>query len=235
MPMMFLLQRAFNVNSTNEIAGIPSWAGSTRFDVNAQAPQDSGIAAGPMDPEALAPMMLSLLKERFKLAYHTEQRSVQAYSLVAAKPKLKKADPAARSWCKNPQQIPGSAPPPAGTQVVICQNVTMGQFAERLRGMAPGMEVEPLDATGLEGTWDLTLSFNMMATIRASGLGGVIGAPAPVAGPGANPAAPAASDPDGGYTATEAIEKQLGLKLEKRERTVPVIVIDHMEQTPTEN
>jgi hypothetical protein len=33
----------------------------------------------------------------------------------------------------------------------------------------------------------------------------------------------------------EAVEKQLGLKLEKQKRSMPVIVIDHIEQKPTEN
>jgi uncharacterized protein (TIGR03435 family) len=46
---------------------------------------------------------------------------------------------------------------------------------------------------------------------------------------------PNASDPMGGYTIFEAIEKQLGLKLEKTKRPGSVFVIDHMEQKPTEN
>ena len=33
----------------------------------------------------------------------------------------------------------------------------------------------------------------------------------------------------------EALEKQIGLKLEKRKRTVQMVVIDHLEQKPTEN
>ena len=45
----------------------------------------------------------------------------------------------------------------------------------------------------------------------------------------------AASDPNGSVTLFEAIEKQLGLKLEATKRPVPVFVIDHAEQKPTEN
>jgi uncharacterized protein (TIGR03435 family) len=33
----------------------------------------------------------------------------------------------------------------------------------------------------------------------------------------------------------EAMEKQLGLKLEMHKRPMPVTVIDHIEQKPTEN
>ncbi|HEX3939857.1 MAG TPA: TIGR03435 family protein [Acidobacteriaceae bacterium] len=33
----------------------------------------------------------------------------------------------------------------------------------------------------------------------------------------------------------EAMEKQLGLRLEKQKHPLPVLVIDHMLDTPTEN
>ena len=46
---------------------------------------------------------------------------------------------------------------------------------------------------------------------------------------------PAASDPSGAYTLFEAVEKDLGLKLEMQKRPMPVIVIDHIERTPTDN
>jgi uncharacterized protein (TIGR03435 family) len=44
-----------------------------------------------------------------------------------------------------------------------------------------------------------------------------------------------AADPNGAVTMFEAVSKQLGLKLEKQKRTASVLVIDHMEETPTEN
>ena len=47
--------------------------------------------------------------------------------------------------------------------------------------------------------------------------------------------APAASEPTGALTIFEAVEKQLGLKLEMHKRSMPVIVIDHLEQKPTDN
>jgi len=41
--------------------------------------------------------------------------------------------------------------------------------------------------------------------------------------------------PEGGITLFDALEKQLGLKLEKRNLPMPVAVLDHIEQKPTEN
>ena len=109
----------------------------------------------------------------------------------------------------------------------------MAQLAERLQNSTfpPGGLSWPVqDATGLEGGWDLSVIYSQRS----------MPVPAmPVARAGdSNPAGgavPTASDPTGTYTIFEALEKQLGLKLEKDKRSAPVIVIDHLEQKPTEN
>jgi uncharacterized protein (TIGR03435 family) len=225
MPLRFLVSRAFNSNNSDAVAGLPAWADSERFDINAKAPS-ADASSPPLDNEAMAPMIKALLVDRFKMTFHTEERPVSAYSLVAAKPKMKKADPASRTFCKTPNSLAGVPP---GSRILTCQNVTMAQLAERLQNMSRELSWPVTDATGLEGAWDFTLtfspSFGMAMPMRTGG------------GEGGSPEAamPAASDPSGGYTIFTAIEKQLGLKLELQKRTLPVIVIDHIEQKPTEN
>jgi uncharacterized protein (TIGR03435 family) len=104
----------------------------------------------------------------------------------------------------------------------------MEQFADRLRGLSLELTLPILDATEIAGGWDFALSFDPNAAVRAmvAGRGG---------GDPNQTGAVAASDPSGGLTIFEAIEKQLGLKLEKQKRQAQVIVIDHIEQKPTEN
>jgi uncharacterized protein (TIGR03435 family) len=46
---------------------------------------------------------------------------------------------------------------------------------------------------------------------------------------------PTASDPTGAVSLFDALTKQLGLKLELRKRVMPVLVIDHVEEKPTDN
>ena len=226
-PLRLLISRAFVTNSSDQITGVPPFADTERFDVVAKAPVDGPIP-GFIDPETLAPMMLALLKERFKLSFHTEERELPAYTLVATKPKMKKADPSARAWCKSPTQVPGAPPAPPGSQALICQNITMTQFADLLRGRTPDLNSPVLDSTGLEGSWDFTLTFNPVVSLQAA-----VGIPRPPeAGPGGN-LTPSAADPTAGNSIYEALEKQLGLKLEKQKRPAQVIVIDHIEQTPT--
>jgi len=44
----------------------------------------------------------------------------------------------------------------------------------------------------------------------------------------------AASDPSGGISVFDAVEKELGLKLVKQTRSIPVIVVDHIDEKPIE-
>jgi uncharacterized protein (TIGR03435 family) len=222
-PMTFLVQRASNMQNGLQIVGLPKWADTVRFDITAKAPASAGTI---LDTDAVNALILSLLKDRFGLKYHTEERPLNAYSLVAVKPKLKKADPASRTHCLSVAAPAGSPP---GSVTLTCQNTSMALFAEQLRGRAQGLLITPLDATGLEGGWDFTLLWNQRAGMTFAGPGR--------GGDGAPPAdgAATASDPTGGLTIFDAVEKQLGLKLEMQKRPLPVFVIDQLNEKPTDN
>lgn len=223
-PMRFLLNRAFGEYGNDQFIGMPKWADTERFDIVALAPE-TALTGPAIDQENLAPMLRALLKDQFKITWHTDERTVAAYTLVAARPKLKKADPVSRISCKTAYGPPAA---PQGSIMLTCQNTTMAQLAERLRNLPPGFGAPILDSTGLDGGWDFTLTYSQFASLQNF--------PRPAASDGAQPGAlPQASDPVGGYSLFEAIEKQLGVKLEKQPRTMPVIVIDHIEQKPTDN
>jgi uncharacterized protein (TIGR03435 family) len=217
-----LLVRAFSPSfierNDDLVVGMPGWARTARFDVTGRQPPGSSASA------RLAPMLLSLLEERLKLKWHTEQRPVSVYVLTSAKPKMKKADPASRTHCIQ------SAPPagsPRNAVSMTCQNMTMEQFADQIRRSLPGPGSPVLDSTGLEGGWDFAFTFVYPRVPAGANSGGDPAAQGAVA--------PAASDPDGGMTIIEALDKQLGLKLEIQKRPMTVTVIDHIEQTPTDN
>jgi uncharacterized protein (TIGR03435 family) len=223
MPLRFLVNRAFNTNNNEQVVLPPKFSDTDRFDITAKAAM--APTAGVVDNEALAPMIRALLVDRFKMTYHTEDRPVSAYSLVSEKPKMKKADPASRIFCKFSNAPVGSPP---GSRLLTCQNTTMAQFADRLQNVTQELAWPIPDATGIEGGWDFTLMFSQSAMMATSGgRGGDAGQAAS--------GVPSASDPTGGLTIFEAVQKQLGLKLEKQKRSMPVIVIDHLEEKPTEN
>lgn len=232
-PMRLWLSIAWNVNVAEGIIGMPKWADSAVFDIIAKAPSSTDLGTGlNLTNDEFVMMMRALLVDRFKLKAHIEERSVNGYALTVVKPKLKKADPASRTGCKTPDLAGGPATITDGTTITVrsrtfsCQNMTMAQFAEQLPIIAGNFIRYPaLDATGLKGGWDFTLSFNLY----------------PISGLNIHDSLPsdaddlAASEPVGVVTIFDAVEKQLGLKLVLRKRPQPVLVIDHIEEKPTDN
>ncbi|HYA18911.1 MAG TPA: TIGR03435 family protein [Bryobacteraceae bacterium] len=229
MPMSQLLRQAWNL-PPQLIIGFADWMNRDRFDVVAKADVPGGQG---LTMDELGPLFQALLKDRFKLAAHLEQRPMAAYTLVAARPKMKKADPASRTRC-----VEGPAPDekdprdknPIASRLITCQNITMAEFAARLQNLASGYIFSPVvDATGLEGGYDFSLNFSPAGVAQM----GRMGNPQQNNnGPGATPVA---QDPTGAISLLDAMEKQLGLKLQSEKRPVEVLVIDHIEQKPADN
>jgi uncharacterized protein (TIGR03435 family) len=211
-----------------QIAGAPKFFNADRFDVVAKAPNDGSAKPAQVDFETIQIMLRALLKERFGLTVHNDTQPVNVYALVAPKreTKLKKADEANRASCKYaPELLPAKT---ALTNIYSCQNTSLGDFADKLRGWAPAYFDRPVvDLTGIDGSFDFTLGWTGK---------GRIASPVTRAGDGgtANGLA-SASDPSGGITVFEAVDRQLGLKLEERKHPMTVLVIDHVEQKPADN
>jgi uncharacterized protein (TIGR03435 family) len=97
--------------------------------------------------------------------------------------------------------------------------MTIAQIGDELQRVANGYIYNTvIDGTGLKGSYDFTLSFSSVQNILPTGGD-----------------AAASADPNGALSVFDAVNKQLGLKLEKTKRPYPVMVIDHIEETPTEN
>jgi len=223
-----LVQFAWNIDYDDMLAGLKSIT-DQHYDIVAKAPNGE-----PADDDSLGLMVRALLIDRFKLTTHFEDQPVNVYALVAVSPsaaasKLKKADASNRSGCKYTGGAAGAAS--ALLRVNVCQNVTMSQFADWLqvaRNQARTYMDHPIvDATGIDGNRDFTLTFSGFLAFQTNGGGR--------GGDGQAAGVTAASDPNGAIPLGEALEKQLGLKLELRKQPMPVLVIDHMEQKPTDN
>jgi uncharacterized protein (TIGR03435 family) len=104
-----------------------------------------------------------------------------------------------------------------------CKNITMAEFARNLE-QATGFFDHPIvDETGLEGGWDFLLGFSTPNQPRP---------PAPdQAAPNQQNTFPDVAE---GLSSYEAVQKELGLKLVKTRRSVPVIVVDHVDEKPIE-
>jgi uncharacterized protein (TIGR03435 family) len=147
--------------------------------------------------------------------------------LSSGKPKMAKADPTTRTGCYEGPGPDGKDPriaTPLLSRLLYCRNMTMAQFADLLPQQVGGyVHSAVLDKTGLTDAYDFTLSFSAAGILQNS-----------LQSPG-QPGAGGAGDPNGALSLSDAVSKQLGLKLELEKRPAPVLVIDHVEQKPTEN
>ena len=233
-PLKFLIAFAWdlNPNDSEMLVGAPKWLDSDKIDILAKVSSESltnaGPARPPIDTEDLREMLQALLIERFQMKVHKEDRPLTAYSLIAVNPKLRKADPLSRTKCTEGPGPDGKDPriaSPVLNRLITCQNMTTTQMGDEFQRQASGFIYSPvLDKTGLKGSWDFTLSFSSADLVKGS-----------AAGSGDASTSGSASEPNGALSFFDAVNKQLGLKLEKEKRPVPVLVIDHIEEKPTDN
>ena len=162
-------------------------------------------------PEEIRRMVQSLLAERFKLAVHTDKKPMPAYALLTAKSgaKMQAAEdaPLTEQRC-----APGDGA--QGQKHVMCRHMTMPLLAATLQEIATrDIDVPVIDQTGLNGAFDFKLDWT----------------------PAVRNGAAAPDDAPAGPTLFDAVETQLGLKLERKTLPLPVIVVDGVERTPIEN
>ncbi|HLK70301.1 MAG TPA: TIGR03435 family protein [Bryobacteraceae bacterium] len=212
--MRDLITSAYGIDD-DQLAGGEKWIDTDHFDIIAKTAPTASF-------ETLRTMFRTLLEQRFKLAVHNEERPMPAYLLTMPKKtsKLQESATDARGACKLSADN--------GLRTYTCTATTMAQFAAKLRQIAPGYIDHPVvDQTGLKGSYDFAVSWTganrVRAAAKANGEGGQAGG------------APSAAEPSNALTIFESIDRQLGLKLSSQKYPLPVLVIDHLERTPTEN
>jgi len=235
-----LLTQAYEIHDSQIIGG-PDWLGAQGYDISA-------TLTGTPSPEQRRMMMKTLLRDRFKLTFHTEKRDLPLYALIVQRsdgrlgPGLKRIPD---DECPPPGSRrgagPGGPPPPASSPfdpnaVAACGSIVFGPG----RLLAHGVPIDMLsrslanlpaitsfnrpvtNLTKLEGFYDFDFRF-----ANDFGRGG----PPP---PGSPAAAPNAITPGDEPALFTALQEQLGLKLNPQRATLDVLVIDSIER-PSEN
>jgi uncharacterized protein (TIGR03435 family) len=240
MPVRQLIAQAYEIHDS-QIIGAPDWAGSQGYDINA-------TMTGTPSPAERSMLMKTLLRDRFKLAFHTEKRDLPIYALVVLRtdgrlgPGLKRipddeCPPRGSRRGEGPGGPPAPSPSPFDPNAVAaCGSIVFGPG----RLLAHGVPIDMLSGslgrlpaitsfnrpvsnlTRLEGFYDFDFRFT-----NEFGRGG----PPPVSGP---PAAPNAITPGDEPALFTALQEQLGLKLNSQRATLDILVIDSIER-PTEN
>jgi uncharacterized protein (TIGR03435 family) len=218
--LKMLVARGYAVPESR-IAGLPAWAESERYDIEAKAPETSA-------PGQLQQMIQTMLEDRFQLKVHKETRELPVYDLTVPRngSKLKLST----DQTPPPPLVPVVPSPGAPRQRGSAGfGITNGRFTFEGSAIPISMLVNSLqqrvdrpviDKTGLTGLFDIKLEW-------------VPGAEAPPLPFSQNPDAPPPPPVDGPSIFT-AIQEQLGLRLEGAKGPLEVIVIDSA-QRPAEN
>lgn len=224
------LLRAYNLNNYQLAA--PGWLSTERYDIAARIPAGTS-------KEQFEGMLQRLLVERFRIVLHHESREFQGYELAEGRggPKLKPSAATAGSngGAPEPETAPqtdaGGFPILDRPGLVIMEGLRgkavisyltakaqpLSALVERL---SKEFQMPIVDRTGLGGKFDFTLEFAPQPP----------GAVTPVS-PDSLPAAPDESGPN----LLNAVQQQLGLRLNARKIPVDVLVIDRAERIPAAN
>jgi uncharacterized protein (TIGR03435 family) len=203
-PLKLLITVAYRVKP-DQVLGGPDWINTDTYDMNAKAER-------PSTAEELHLMLQDLLADRFKLKFHKETKELPIYVLTVDKSgsKLK------------PHEASSAGDPWIDQTVEQLLHVTwngrfvpMDYLAWRLGQI---LDRPVVDQTRLKGGYDFEMKFTRE--------------PPPGMPEGAliNGVAVDTS----GARIFEALQKQLGLKLEAQKGPVDILVIDHAEK-PIEN
>jgi len=225
-PLKDMISVAWNFDFEGDrIVGLPKWAETEAYDIIAKTEILPGEKPPPF--EDLKVMLRALLIERFNMTVHTEDQPIKVWTLTVGKrgAKLKEADPSIRSSCTRSAGETGTGAAALPAITYSCQNTTMDQLAGVMRQIAPAYVDHPaVDMTGLKGGYDFAITWTPRGAVSS---GGRPAQPGQTEGP---------SDPSGGITFLDAVEKQLGLHLEGGQKhAMPVLVIDRIEKLGADN
>jgi uncharacterized protein (TIGR03435 family) len=194
---------------------IPDLMSGPRFDVQARIPDDK--------PGQQRAMLRTLLADRFKLRVHRETRDLPVYALTVVRegrlgPSLRPSTTDCAAYVAQRRENPSLPLPqgadgrplcsassgfPAGGALTVR---TAGQSAMLPRLLQPYVDRPIVDASGLKGSFEFTVSFGVQPNALESGQ----------------------------PTLFTALQEQLGLKLEAKTAPYEVLVIDSVEM-PSEN
>lgn len=204
-PMFRLIGFAYGKQRNDLVAGLPDWARTQRWDLQATIAEDSVAAFQALDFAHQAALLQDILRDRCALQAHVGKKNVPVYALVVAK--------SGRELKRSPPQ-PNE---PDGWDITQTNGHLHGHDVpiEALLYMLSkvNLDRQVVDRTGLHARYDFDLTFTPddLVDLAATTSEG--------------------SRPPSLFT---ALEEQLGLRLAPTRADVDAVIVDHIER-PTPN
>jgi len=162
-------------------------------------------AAGPAKLDEMRLMMQQLLADRFQVKLHRETREMSALVLTVGKGGHK----------LKAVETEGSPSFQTGKLNLTGKGATVGQLIDFL---SKELRKPIVDQTGLDGRYDYFMDINAYMTDEVRATMNQNGPPA-----------------DAPSIIAQAMQSQLGLRVDAKKMPVEVLVIDRIEKTPSEN
>lgn len=206
-----LVLRAYGLRNY-QLSG-PGWMDSARYDIAAKVPAGA-------TPAQFKLMLQNLLVDRFTLEFHYQKRDFSGYELSLAKGGLKLVDAVnVRNLSSPPKSGIAKAATAEGEgnindvvfrpyvgRVLIGRSTTMSNLAYNLGSSLGGVPV--VDVTGLTDAYDLVLPYD--------------------------PPVAKLSDEPSSFPSIFTVLRAVGLNLEAKKMPLDVLVVDRIQQTPSE-
>ena len=226
-----LVVEAWQLPSSAMLGDVPPWLDHVRYTILAKLPPGVDGRTLVLHQEPLDSMLRKLLADRFHVQSHWGEQKADGYVLLAGTPRMKKADPTSRTYCKygpaeGEKDVRRVDSPFNG--MFHCQNVTMAQFADLLSAVGGRADIKNrvVDKTGLKDSYDFSLSYTT---------GGRLLLQEAAAQKAAAQDGEATAGPVEGLGIEDAVRKELGVRLEKQPLPLPFLILDHVDKTPTDN
>lgn len=226
-----------------QVAG-PEWTHSDFFNIEAKFPD----GAEKKDERG---MLLALLKDRFKLAFHIEKKEFESYVLVVGKhgqkltPSLPDPPSAETAAPAKPGDTPAVTAPPKSRITRNPDGSTTYDLGKRgtqrvkfdIESWSTHYERDKITLEELANELRICVGAGMPKVVNETEIKGTYqlawDCPSSAPRPRADATGTLPSDPQDGSLLTKSLDV-LGLKLEKRKAPQDLYVIDHMEK-PSEN
>jgi len=207
---------------TSHVRGGPGWIRSEKFTIEAKAEETADRQT------MMGPMLRALLEDRFHLKVHRETEEIPMYALTVSKTGMK-IQPIGEDGCLAPRGGPPrpdpAAKPACGSFRSTGDGVnkhwllggeTLDRFAHST--LSSVLDRFVMDQTGVSGRFNIALEFALDESIKPGVFGGGRAVDPPPAGVDKAP------------SIFQAVQEQLGLKLEKSRGPHEFLLIDHVER-----
>lgn len=231
---VLIAMRAYGIEQMLQVECNLPWMMEDRYDVAANVPPGT-------TKEEFRLMLQRLFQERLGLVARRETKLMRGYHLVVAKDGAKLAKPAGTpdGSPDGPvvvrSGVPGFSKNAGSGELMTRDGITLRGRSKTLSWLASWLsqrlKIPIIDTTGLEGEYDFSLTYALTPDVIGMGPGRVAVGPRAPAPESAEAATPNSQPP-----LWDAIQRQLGLKLEQvKSLPVEVVVFEKANKEPVEN